>query len=536
MDETNPAFENFRNKMRAFGRPFRETTRRVSASKFLGKDDLEKRVEINARKITILKNIIQAQQIGIGEMIKSLSESSPVSAIEKDIEIIKESVESIKETLVKQQEFEVEQFRLTQRELERQKRRRKENLLEKTTGKLGSFLKTTTERIVNPVKNIFVGIIQFFATLFFGKFLVNFTKFLSNPKNLNIVISITDFIANNFDLIITTIGLGTLAIAAFSLRLLNIGGILQNILFGNLFGTPTARALGSRFGSSAATKGMPGAVSRGTRTGNYGGAPIGSRMRGFKLFSRGGLVPGTGNVDSVPAMLTPGEIVISKPAVEKIGAINLLNLNREAGKTNVPKVRSGRLYANEGAAVPDLRFTPSMMDRQYTTTSGSLKDGNLELSSRMMSLEETQNKLADVYKSMGMDILPGQFLPNVGAKVVDKASEISNQYSPGSFKNIMNQSGLSKEDVQFMINSQIAGTEEYHMQSVADSLNKIKPVSDPIIPSPPVEEDDGYDLTTLSNRLNVPAQENSQSAIVNDIVQGDLASPDESVLSTIGML
>ena len=54
MDETNPAFENFRNKMRAFGRPFRETTRRVSASKFLGKDDLEKRVEINARKITIL--------------------------------------------------------------------------------------------------------------------------------------------------------------------------------------------------------------------------------------------------------------------------------------------------------------------------------------------------------------------------------------------------------------------------------------------------------------------------------------------------
>ena len=95
---------------------------------------------------------------------------------------------------------------------------------------------------------------------------------------------------------------------------------------------------------------------------------------------------------------------------------------------------------------------------------------------------------------------------------------------------------MSKEDVQFMINSQIAGTEEYHMQSVADSLNKIKPVSDPIIPSPPVEEDDGYDLTTLSNRLNVPVQENSQSAIVNDIVQGDLASPDESVLSTIGML
>ena len=47
MDETNPVFENFRNKMRAFGRPIRETTRRVSASKFLGRDELEKKIEIN---------------------------------------------------------------------------------------------------------------------------------------------------------------------------------------------------------------------------------------------------------------------------------------------------------------------------------------------------------------------------------------------------------------------------------------------------------------------------------------------------------
>ena len=34
MDETNPAYENFRNKMTAFGQPIRGTTRRVAASKF----------------------------------------------------------------------------------------------------------------------------------------------------------------------------------------------------------------------------------------------------------------------------------------------------------------------------------------------------------------------------------------------------------------------------------------------------------------------------------------------------------------------
>ena len=522
MDETNPVFENFRNKMRAFGRPIRETTRRVSASKFLGKDDLEKRVQINERKITILKNIIQAQQIGIGDMIKSLSESSPVPAIEKDIEGIKESVESIKETLVKQQEFEAEQFRLTQRELERQKRRRKENLLEKTTGKLGSFLKTTTERIVNPVKNIFVGIIQFFATLFFGKFLVNFTKFLSNPKNLNIVISIADFIANNFNLIITTIGLGTLAIAGFGIRLLAISGILRNIMLGNLFGTPTARALGSRFGSSAATKGMPGAFSRGTRTGSYSGAPIGSRLKGFKFFNQGGLVPGTGNTDSVPAMLTPGEVVISKPAVEKIGAINLLNLNREAGKTNEPKIRSGRFYANEGMSVPDIS------DISMPSLAGG--GGGLTGGGDIIDFDMVEKLGGLGGGGGGTNAITGKSKSkSLGKRIIDFGKLLT---VPARF--LLNIE--SPEDP----NSKFADFYNTPEQKVDEAIRKfnlsIKPVSDPIIPSPPVEEDDGYDLTTLSNRLNVPVQENSQSAIVNDIVQGDLASPDESVLSTIGML
>ena len=31
-----------------------------------------------------------------------------------------------------------------------------------------------------------------------------------------------------------------------------------------------------------------------------------------------------------------------------------------------------------------------------------------------MSLEETQEKLAKAYADMDMEILPGQFLPNVG--------------------------------------------------------------------------------------------------------------------------
>jgi len=44
-------------------------------------------------------------------------------------------------------------------------------------------------------------------------------------------------------------------------------------------------------------------------------------------FARGGFVPGTGNRDTVPAMLQPGEFVIRKSSVNKLGASNLAAMN-----------------------------------------------------------------------------------------------------------------------------------------------------------------------------------------------------------------
>ena len=87
-----------------------------------------------------------------------------------------------------------------------------------------------------------------------------------------------------------------------------------------------------------------------------------------KAFNKGGIVPGRGNTDSVPAMLTPGEVVISKPAVEKFGAINLLNLNREAGTSSKPKIKRGITYANEGAVI-----MPNIGD-MFSAFLGSIND------------------------------------------------------------------------------------------------------------------------------------------------------------------
>lgn len=54
---------------------------------------------------------------------------------------------------------------------------------------------------------------------------------------------------------------------------------------------------------------------------------IANQKREALGFNSGGYVPGSGSTDTVPAMLTPGEVVINKSAVQRIGAQNLLRLN-----------------------------------------------------------------------------------------------------------------------------------------------------------------------------------------------------------------
>ena len=75
-----------------------------------------------------------------------------------------------------------------------------------------------------------------------------------------------------------------------------------------------------------------------------------SKAKKWFGFTKGGKVPGSGNRDTVPAMLTPGEVVMSKPAVDKIGAGNLLAMNAAGGGTNKPTVRGGY---NKGGVVTD---------------------------------------------------------------------------------------------------------------------------------------------------------------------------------------
>ena len=108
-------------------------------------------------------------------------------------------------------------------------------------------------------------------------------------------------------------------------------------------------------------------------------APRGSARGGRRGFSAGGLVPGRGNRDTVPAMLTPGEFVINKGSTNAIGAGNLAGMNRYAAGGKVSRTRN--LYGNgptrASAARTNVGGLSTSRDRTYAgktdTSAGMLR-------------------------------------------------------------------------------------------------------------------------------------------------------------------
>ena len=76
---------------------------------------------------------------------------------------------------------------------------------------------------------------------------------------------------------------------------------------------------------------------------------LGADISASAKMNKGGKVPGSGNKDTVPAMLTPGEFVMSKGAVDQIGVENLMAMNKAGGGTNKPQLMK---FAG-GGSVPD---------------------------------------------------------------------------------------------------------------------------------------------------------------------------------------
>ena len=109
------------------------------------------------------------------------------------------------------------------------------------------------------------------------------------------------------------------------------------------------------------------------------GAGVGAALKGGpRGFNSGGLVPGTGNRDTVPAMLTPGEFVIRKSSVEKLGASTLAEMNGNKfnkGGEQKKKKRTPLEYRlpTEVGQVSPVGTAKDARETTYSTTLASLR-------------------------------------------------------------------------------------------------------------------------------------------------------------------
>jgi hypothetical protein len=81
------------------------------------------------------------------------------------------------------------------------------------------------------------------------------------------------------------------------------------------------------------------------------GSLQGTGIIGEQNFDDGGIVKGPSGIDKVPANLTEGEVVFSKPAVKTFGEDFLLAMNKLGGGSNRPTYSGGRMYAAGGGIV-----------------------------------------------------------------------------------------------------------------------------------------------------------------------------------------
>ena len=383
--DNSPAYENFMNKMSTMtsGRP----KINVTNMKIGG---LEGRVANNERKITAIKNIFKAQKIDIGKKISP--NNTPVEILIQTNETLIKIKDQLELDFINSKKTEEDRLSLEKQLLLKDKREKKETEIE-TVKKNNKFIRSAKKTIVSPFVDIFEKLKRLALILGTGLFVNNIVSLMSKPEFVDGLKRIFDWTTKNWKLIaVAGAGLLALNIAGTAATLLKIAGAMKAIVFspgfiaGALFLGPgffkvipkeIKQAITELVVRGGATKenreklkqelikelySIKGIDLVGRRTAlnrmikfldtgmieaggvkgqfdfeefNQGSSVIDS----ITQFNQGGVVLGQGNKDTVPAMLTPGEFVIKKSAVDKIGLENLYRMNEGAlGNINIEQL------------------------------------------------------------------------------------------------------------------------------------------------------------------------------------------------------
>ncbi len=264
---------------------------------------------------------------------------------------ISQNVNAIKKLVTNQNKLEKDKADDTREAREKKKRSMKENLLEGGK-KMYDKVAGTFGKVLEPAKGIFESIFNFLKLFILGAGLMKLLDWFGNPDNKDKIQSIFRFLKDWWPVLVAGLmalfpgvalipGLIALTVG-FLPKLINT----VKMLFG--FGKDVDKELAKN--EKDLEKGGEGNLKLDTDAGEgekgdvkpeATPSPTGEETKGETLtepqqFNQGGEVPGQGNTDTVPAMLTPGEFVLTKDAVNQIGADTLYGMNAAAGGVGKP--------------------------------------------------------------------------------------------------------------------------------------------------------------------------------------------------------
>jgi TP901 family phage tail tape measure protein len=216
-------------------------------------------------------------------------------------------------------------------------------------------------------------------------------------------------------------------------------------------------------------------------------ARLGPAFEGVNFYAKGG----SAGTDTVPAMLTPGEFVFNKAAVNKIGLANLREANRTGDTSHIQKFADGgyvRMATGDlappatslsGKPLKDARvsqeFLNAMLERNHDVIlSGLRKEFAVEAiqQARLFDFNQTdkQGKLTVVNPDTGSQFSEA----DVGHPALDThfVRQITRAAQSAAYKEKVKVNKLNPTDVQGSILTSVAGREGSPADIVADAEEK----------------------------------------------------------------
>ena len=305
-----------------------------------------------------------------GAIVKSsgMAESfakSPVSEkTQENLDDVLKGIDSILETLRQEQKFKKQVATKNKKDKERKRRSDSEDKLE---NKGFSVLGKAVGKVLKPVKSIFDRLLKFLFTLFIGRLLVKLVDWFSDKENQDSLKAIGRFLKDTWPALLAAYILFGTGFGGFIRGLVGLVTFfipkifkLTKSLLGLVGKNPMAAlaiagvgALGYAAYTGTQESKDPERAAQGKTQLDDNLEGVGNFAKSILPFSAGGKVPGTGTKDTVPAMLTPGEFVMSRGAVSKFGMNTMSSMNSAGGGSGAPSLMSNGLFGySSGGAVP----------------------------------------------------------------------------------------------------------------------------------------------------------------------------------------